>query len=106
WLAGLVLLDGDSQRDDAAIYVVISDGCVSRSIFVLENDAETSSVGQSNAFAQAALPAQTVEGARDSARIGPAFGGFALESVDFLDDLNWDQGVVFLKRKDGSGVAQ
>ena len=52
------------------------------------------------------LGAQTVERARDGARIGATLGGFTFEPVDLLDDFNGNQDIMLLKTEDGIGVVK
>ena len=99
-------LHGNGQLNDAAVHIVVAAGEVAVLVFVLENDAQPASVREGDPFAQTAFGAQTVERARNGARVRPALGGFAFEPVNFLDDLDGNQDVVLLKIEDRVRVVQ
>ena len=63
-------------------------------------------MGSDNAFAQPARAAEAVQHARDGAGVLAQFGGFALEAVDFLDDLNRQEDVVLLELEQRIGVME
>ena len=78
---------------------------VAVAVFV-KNDFQLAAVRQFHAFAQAAFAAKAVEHPRNRARVLAQFGGFALETVNLLDDFDGNQDVVFFeteKRWDRGG---
>ncbi len=72
----------------------------------LKGDLQLAAVGQFHAFAQAALAAEAVEHPRDRARVLAQLGGFALEAVNFLDDLDGNQDIVVLEVEERIGVVE
>ena len=63
----------------------------------MERDLELAAVRQVHARAQAAFAAKTVEHPRNRARIAAQLGGFALEAVNFFNDFNRHEDIMFLK---------
>ena len=72
----------------------------------LKDDFQLAAVGQFHAFAQAALAAKAVEHPRNRARVLAELGGFALEPVNFLDDFDGNQDVVFREAEQRIGVVE
>ena len=63
-------------------------------------------LGRFHALAQAAFAAKAVEHPRNLPRILAELGGFALEAVNLLDDLDGDQDVVVVKVEERVGVVE
>src|SRR5439155_27182784 len=105
---GLLLLDTESEREDAIIHCVGAEDVMA--VFcrdaVLENDAKTSAVGEGDAFAQTTGAAQAIERAGDIAVILAELGGFAFEAIYFLYDLDGQQDIVLLEGEQGIGIVQ
>ena len=60
---------------------------------LLKRDFQFAAVGQFHPFTQAAVAAEAVEHPRHGTRVLAEFGGFALETVNFLDDFDGDQDI-------------
>ena len=74
--------------------------------FFLERDFQLAAVGQMHALAQAAFAAKAVEHPRNGAGVLAEFGGFALEAVNLLDDLDGDQDIVVGEVEERVGVVE
>ena len=72
----------------------------------LEDDTELPAVGQADAFAQPARAAEAVQHAGDGARVLAQLGGFPLEPVNLLDDLDRQEDIVLLEVEQGIGVME
>ena len=53
-----------------------------------------------------AFAAKTVEHPRNLPRVLAKFGGFALETVNFLDDFDGNQNAVFVEAQKRIGIVQ
>ena len=104
----LRLLDGRGERRECGCPRVLPLKWASPSPLAvfLENDLQFAAVGQFHALAQTALAAEAVEHPRNRAGVLAQLGGFALEPVNFLDDLNGNEDGVFLETEQRIGIVE
>ena len=105
---GCGFLNAGGQRENAVVHgsVLKTAWPLSCASGLLKHDSQFAAGGQFHAFAQAAGAAKAVEHARDGAGVLAKFGGFALETVDFLDDFDGKEDVVLLEIEQGVGVVE
>ena len=101
----LRLLNAGGERQNPVVHRILGEDRLAVAVFV-ERDLELAAVRQIHAGAQAALAAKAVEHPRNRARVAAQLGGFALEPVNLLDDLDGHEDIVFLEIDERVGVVE
>ena len=89
-------LDAGRECENAMIHGILGENRFAVAVF-LKRDFQFAAVRQIHARAQTAFAAKAVEHPRNQARVATEFGGFAFETVNFLDDFNWHEHGVFFE---------
>ena len=75
-------------------------------VMLLKNDAQATSVGKIDTFAQASRAAQAIQHTRDAAGVLAEFGRLAFEAVYFLDDFDGQKNFMFIEAEERLGVVK